>query len=328
MGKLSFAFLSVSLFSATALAGKLPAGALLLVQSGGREWEAQARFAAASLAEKMQVEIVAGAADRKTIQRAVDRLEAKNVSRIIAVPVFASSYGEELNQARYLLGVRKNPSQVFLSAPHVHYSTAALERVKVRTPLVVTDALDADVGLLASADGHLSAFGPYLEDAALILVAAGPAADLENDRQLSVLQAVADAIGQKRKLRGSRAFMLRPNLNKTERGFSKLGVQAGAKLRLPQTERERTKSALEELRSLVRELSLKGRVIVLARSLDGEELGKMIRDALSGTFYFWGGTASLTDAELSAWLSARVEEGLKLKPMRKYEKPEFPPENK
>ena len=66
-------------------------GILLLAHGGSEEWNARVTELAAKVGAARPTEIAFGMATRASIQGAVDRLVARGVSEIVAVPLFVSS---------------------------------------------------------------------------------------------------------------------------------------------------------------------------------------------------------------------------------------------
>jgi len=81
-------------------------GILLLAHGGRAQWNDNVRALAASIDREIPVEIAFGMATRAEIQGAVDRLVARGVSRIVAVPLFISSHSSVITSTEYLLGLR------------------------------------------------------------------------------------------------------------------------------------------------------------------------------------------------------------------------------
>lgn len=81
-------------------------GILLLAHGGKAQWNDNVNALAASIDTEIPVEVAFGMATRSEIQGAVDRLVARRVSRIVAVPLFISSHSTVITSTEYLLGLR------------------------------------------------------------------------------------------------------------------------------------------------------------------------------------------------------------------------------
>ena len=83
-------------------------GILLLAHGGSPAWNAHVDALAAKVDGSAPVEVALGMATRAAIQGAVDRLAARGVTRISAVPLFVSSHSSVITSTEYLLGARKD----------------------------------------------------------------------------------------------------------------------------------------------------------------------------------------------------------------------------
>ena len=59
-----------------------------------------------SVSETRPTEVAFGMASRATIQAAVDKLIARGVTKIVAVPLFVSSHSSVITSTEFLLGLR------------------------------------------------------------------------------------------------------------------------------------------------------------------------------------------------------------------------------
>src|SRR5688572_27558467 len=93
--------------AAPALAQPAPSeGILLLAHGGAADWNERVNALAATVNESQPVEVAFGMASRPAIQSAVDRLVARGVKSIVAVPLFVSSHSSVVTSTAYLLGLR------------------------------------------------------------------------------------------------------------------------------------------------------------------------------------------------------------------------------
>ena len=81
-------------------------GILLLAHGGSAEWNARVTDLAAQADTRKPTEVAFGMASRTTIQAAIDRLVARGVTEIVAVPLFVSSWSSVITSTEYLLGQR------------------------------------------------------------------------------------------------------------------------------------------------------------------------------------------------------------------------------
>lgn len=273
-----------------------PAGLLVITPAGGPAWKKTVDPVISNSRTKLPTEVVYDGTDMRTLQQAVSALESKNVGKIIAVPLFYSSYSETLNQIRFLLGIRKNPSPTFMKGSHSRYPAASLKRVKTKIPLTMTNALDSDTEAEDAVAVKIKPLAGDPSSCSLILLANGPRASKENIRQLKNLENIAERVRKTLSLRDSRALLL-----------------------LQDNGRKIKEAGENELRSEVRRLSLKGKVIVVAQDLVDGDMDRDVKKLLEGTFYTWGGTAVLSTGKLQNWLNKKMAEGENLAPMRRFD---------
>ena len=97
-------------------------------------WNQNVEKLAATLNQSTPTEVAFGMAEPDSIQEAVDRLTARGVTDIIAVPLFISSHSPIIENFQYILGVRPT-----LAAKT---SLKSLERVKTSAKIRFGKALD------------------------------------------------------------------------------------------------------------------------------------------------------------------------------------------
>jgi len=104
---------AILLCLANAIAAKAQTTAhpgILLLAHGGRvqTWNEEVRHVADQVDLKIPTEIAFGMATKSSIQAGIDRLTARGVTEIIAVPLFVSSHSSVIDSTAYLLGLRTN----------------------------------------------------------------------------------------------------------------------------------------------------------------------------------------------------------------------------
>jgi len=123
------ALLFVLLGAAPAFAQPAPAeGILLMAHGGAGDWNERVSTLAATLNQTQPVEIAFGMASRPSIQSAVDRLVARGVKSIVAVPLFVSSHSSVVTSTAYLLGLRAEMPpdlKIFAKMKHGTHGAAA-----------------------------------------------------------------------------------------------------------------------------------------------------------------------------------------------------------
>ena len=98
-------------------------------------WNQNVEKLAATLNSSTPTEVAFGMAEPESIQAAVDRLTARGVSDIVAVPLFISSHSPIIENFQYILGLR--------STLAAKTSLKSLEKVKTTARFRFTSALDS-----------------------------------------------------------------------------------------------------------------------------------------------------------------------------------------
>ncbi|MGH9202408.1 MAG: sirohydrochlorin chelatase, partial [Vicinamibacterales bacterium] len=140
-----------------AFAQSVKPGVLLLAHGGAEEWNARVLDVAKTVDGVRPTEVAFGMASRRSIQGAIDRLAARGVTEIVAVPLFVSSWSSVITATEYLLGVRAEaPAElaIFAKMNHGALSSAdvqdhssqdrgnSLARVTTTFPIRMTEAFN------------------------------------------------------------------------------------------------------------------------------------------------------------------------------------------
>ena len=266
-------------------------GILLLAHGGGDDWNREVLAVAARIDSSQPVEVAFGMANKRTIQEAVDRLVERDVSSIVAVPLFVSSHSSVLRGTEYLLGSRDDaPPELESFARMSARRDAAgpandtgFDRttpVETTVPISVTTALDGHAlvaEILISRAVDVSRTPP--EEVAVV-VAHGPSSAEDNARWLDDMEILAERM-------------------RRQTDFSRieyLTVRDDA----PEPVRSQ---ATAELRALVEGVVQEGEsvlIVPLLLSYGGIEAG--IRRRLEGLPYRMAHQALLPDERLSQWV--------------------------
>lgn len=294
------------LVAASVVPGALPTtsaasshGVLLLAHGGSSAWDANVQAIAAEVDKTHPTEVALGMATRANIQAAVSRLEARGVTRIVAVPLFVSSHSTVITSTEYLLGQRKDmPPALKIFAKMSHGAgghaghgghaadpTDGTLPIKASVPIRMTSALDAHPLVAEIMRDRAMSLSTKPSAEAVILVAHGPVDDDENDRWLVNLRKLADALA------GNRAFG----------SVDALTVRDDA----PAPIRD---AATQELRALVQRRTSEGRrvlIVPVLLSYGGIEAG--IRTRLDGLTYVMSAQALAPDRRLVDWVKAMAQ---------------------
>lgn len=269
-------------------------GLLLLAHGGKQNWNDEVVKLGSVVDKKMPTEIAFGMASKANIQKAVEKLAARGVDKIIAVPLFVSSHSSVITSTEYLLGQRAEAPAalaVFAKMDGAHSGHGAGPAVDPTTPVkspVPIRMLPALNGHPIVADILLSrarAVSRQPEKEVVVIVAHGPVSDEENKRWLSDMWSLAE------RMRGKSSF----------KRIEYLTVRDDA----PEPFRSR---ATAELRNVVKKANDENSdvlVVPLLLSYGGIEDG--IRKRLEGLAYRMSDQALLPDERLAQWVLLSVE---------------------
>ena len=170
-------------------------GILLLAHGGNDEWNREVLSIADRINPVWPVEVAFGMANKRTIQDALDRLARRDVSSIVAVPLFVSSHSSVLRATEYLLGSRDDaPPELELFARMSARSDAGgtatdtgFDRttpIDTTVPISVTTALDGHALVGEILISRAVAVSRTPEDEIVVVVAHGPRTEEDNTRWL------------------------------------------------------------------------------------------------------------------------------------------------
>ena len=298
----------ILLAASPALAQPAPSeGILLLAHGGAADWNERVTTLAATLNETQPVEVAFGMASRPAIQSAVDRLIARGVTSIVAVPLFVSSHSSVVTSTAYLLGLRSEmPPDLtrFAKMNHgTHGAAAATDStahaghsmpdaapvdntrpVTASVPIRMTEALNRHPLVGAILIDRAREISQVPEQEAVIVVAHGPVPDDDNVRWLADMKVL---VGQ---MDAATSFA----------AMDFLTVRDDA----PKPIRD---AATTELRGLVeRHQSAGRRVLIVPLLLSYGGIEKGIRQRLDGFTYVMSPHALMPDARIAEWVRQSV----------------------
>lgn len=266
-------------------------GVLLLAHGGSAAWNDNVKTIASAVERTMPVEVAFGMATRANIQLAIDRLVARRVARIVAVPLFVSSYSSVITSTEYLLGLRTDmPAALprFAAMSHGHAAQHQADKpsaeidgttpVQSPVPLSMTGALDAHPVVSAIVLSRASGISSSPEGEAVVLVAHGPVDDASNVRWLATLEAVAKEV-RRAGYQSVDAVTVRDDAPPA------IKDQATAALRL-----------------LVQRRAKEGRVLVVPVLLSFGGIEDGIRKRLAGLEFSMSSQALAPDSRLVSWV--------------------------
>jgi hypothetical protein len=302
---LSFLFFGANLAlgqSAVAPPSQTPRTGVLLLAHGGhvQTWNEEVRHVADQVDLTVPTEVAFGMATKATIQEGINRLTARGVTEIIAVPLFVSSHSSVIESTAFLLGLRpqapddlKDFAAMDHGGPmnHAGMSQAAMKP----DPAAVADRMKpviASVSIrMTPAFDHDSIVGDILIDRAgsiskdpahevVILVAHGPVPEEDNKLWLNDMNILAGQVRQRSHYAGIECLTLRDDADDPVRN-----------------------AATEQLRGTVSRIHEAGNtplIVPLLLSYGGIEEG--LRKRLSGMDFRMPTQALLPDQRIATWV--------------------------
>ena len=267
-------------------------GILLLAHGGRQGWNDEVNRLASLVNQTAPTEVAFGMATKRTMQQAVDRLVARGVREIVAVPLFVSSHSSVITSTQYLLGQRADAPpdlKVFAGMEHAgghdhaamtDSSTDPLSPVKSPVPIRMSGALDRSplvADILLSRAQSISQEPPR---EVVVLVAHGPVPEDDNEKWLADMAVLAE------RMRGASRFKRIEYLTVRDDAGEPMRSQASA-----------------ALRKVVEQATAEGsRVLIvpLLLSYGGIEAG--IRKRLDGLTYVMANQGLLPDERLAHWV--------------------------
>ncbi len=288
---------------------KPPREGILLLAHGGsaQEWNEEVRHVADRTDLVMPTEVAFGMATKSTMQAAINRLAARGVTEIVAVPLFVSSHSSVIDSTAYLLGLRTQEPEdlkMFATMDHGGAMGQMDQSVMTHDPSTAAEARKPIVSPvpihMASALDHHRIVADILVDRAasiskdpshevVILVAHGPVPDDENKLWLNDMSLLAKEIRKRAQYAGIECLTLRDDADKPVRD-----------------------AATEQLRQKVEQVTKTGKtalIVPLLLSYGGVEDG--LRKRLNGLAYSIPSQALLPDTRIVDWVveTARTNAG-------------------
>ena len=288
--------LCAALIAALFLPAIAQAQGILLLAHGGREdWNREVLELASKVDAERPVEVAFGMANKRAIQDAVDRLAEREVTGIVAVPLFISSHSSVIRATEYLLGKRDDaPPQMEafarMSSRHAESDGGTDPGFDWRTPIEtalpveLTGALDAHATVAEILIARALEVSETPADEVVVVVAHGPTSEEDNDLWLGNMSLLVE------RMRDVASFSRIDHL--TVRDDAPDDVQA---------------KATQELRSVVERGAEEGKsvlIVPLLLSYGGIEKG--IRERMEGLDYRMASQGLLPDDRLAGWVLAQA----------------------
>ena len=292
----------LALVSALLAPGIVEAQGILLLAHGGRDdWNREVLELASQVDPTLPVEVAFGMANKRTIRDAVDRLTERDVTEIVAVPLFISSHSSVMRATEYLLGSRDDAPPQLEAFARMGARMGARRGadgagddadfdgttpLETTVPISVTTALDghalvADILLSRAEDVSRTQ-----EEEVVVVVAHGPSSEEDNALWLENMDILIERMRPRTRFSRIEYLTVRDDASDPVRD------QATAELRAV------VENAADEGKSVL--------IVPLLLSYGGIETG--IRRRLEGLPYRMADQALLPDERLSEWVLLQATE--------------------
>lgn len=277
-------------------------GVLLLAHGHNRDWNRQVETMAARL--PFPVEVALGMAHKSAMAEGVRRLEEKGVRRIVAVPLYISSYSSIIRASAYLLGLEEKAPpelEVFnrmshgLQNPHPGHAAKGpvmdLSPIRGDVPVYMTSAMDDHplVGEILLDRARSISKDPGSET--VILVGHGPDNEADDRLWQDKMNRLAALIAGKGGFAGAEAVT----------------VMDDAVL-------EARTLATARLRARVEKASGSGSALVVPLLLSRGGIEESLQERLRGLQYRMPAQFLLPDPRIVEWVKQQVEEVIRKAP--------------
>ena len=278
-------------------------GILLLAHGGSAEWNSRVTALAATVNATRPTEVAFGMAARASIQSAIEKLAARGVTEIIAVPLFVSSWSSVIASTEYLLGLRPEAPAALANfatmnhppagtagtaaSAHEHHTAATDGTVPVKSsvPVRMTPALNDHPIVADILISRARAISRDPANEALIIVAHGPNEEDDNRRWLADIGSLAARIRQTERFASIAYLTLRDDGPKPVRD-----------------------AATAELRALVeRELAAGRQVLIVPLLISFGGIERGLRERLDGLTYRMTEAGLMPDDRLATWVLSVAE---------------------
>jgi sirohydrochlorin ferrochelatase len=293
----------IALLPSVVSAQSASTGVLLLAHGGKPEWNERVLEVARRVDDSRPTEVAFGMATRANIQAAIDKLTARGVTEIIAVPLFVSSHSSVITSTEYLLGLRKDAPKdlaIFAKMNHAsHGAPAAADHsahaghapapdpaspVTTTLPIRMTAALNRHPLIGAIVADRAKSISQAPQKEAVIVVAHGPVPDEDNRRWLEDM--------------GVLAQQTKDSAPYASVDYMTVRDDAGPAMR---------DAATKELRDKVQAQLAQGRRVLIVphlMSFGGIEQG--VRKRLEGLDYTMTTQALMPDGRIAQWVLASI----------------------
>lgn len=241
-------------------------------------WNKMVIDAVKPLEKKFNIEIAFGMADPETIQAATDRLEKNGAKKIVAVPLFISSYSSIIENTAFILGLRKRTKT----------SQKELKSIKSNVEFVMTSAIDSHPLMAKILLDRASELSKNPNDETVIIIGHDPNDPGQNEKWLKEMMILASFVKEKVGFKDVKVTTLRDDAPKETR-----------------------EKATMILREMVMMASLKGNAIVIPHLIARGGIESGIPERLKGLDYIYNGKTLLPHENITKWIDLSITHILK-----------------
>jgi hypothetical protein len=261
--------------------------------------------------------------DQRATQHAIDDLILKEgVKKIVVVPLTLSSHSAELDQLRFLLGIRKEPTSAALKdARLVDGKIPRLDFKKAKKmEVVLTRALDDGPEAAALLEARVKDLTKEPQNAILLAVADALPGDAENSQWTGTLASLVDSVKRRLSLRQAELIVLRenettaPSSEESRKTKERLSPRDRARQDLVKRVRELKKEQGAHVLVLPLSLSRGGAAAELPKLLDG----LMVKSDGRTLLYAEPGKKESPTVALAQWIERTAASASKLPDMRTF----------
>ena len=261
-----------------------PYALLLVGPDAGQDWNLFVSQVKKRLGAEVRVDAFSGTLEPKDLQKAVDRLQASRVRKIVVLPLFLYSESKELDQLKYLLGIEKLPSRDFMESWGM--ASRVVQRVKAKPALVLGAPPGGDEVVTAALEARAREGARRGKPETVLLLGQGSQADADNAARAAAVEAHAKRLSKASGLGGARSWLLRP----------------------PTREKPRQGADSEKgLKDLVQELTRSGRVVVVPYLLTQDGSTRSWKKVLENPFLRWAEKGILPNEALARWAAEKAQ---------------------
>ena len=269
-----------------AAAAPAKVGTIVIAHGGSDEWNAPVLEIAEQAPTGGPVEVsflMGDAAKEYRFQDAVARLVEHGATRIVVVPLLASSHSGHYAQIRYLAGELDELDEKMMH--HLHMS--GIHRPDVDVPMHVTTALDASMEVATILAERALAIASEPAGRALFIVGHGPNSAEDYAAWMTNLRPVADSVARLTGFRDVKLGLVRDDAPEPVRA-----------------------EAVRRIREIVQlQNDLTGRdVVVVPLLISKGYVTQKLRKDLEGLPVAYEGDGLLPHPELAKWVARRVHE--------------------